>query len=1320
MSNGLTPELQALAQQGLAHQKAGRFAEAAQSYAALLARAPDVWAACYNLGFVYQHLGRQADAASMYARAVHINPSFAEGYNNLGNALRILGNTGAAIEAYRKALEINPALTQASYNLANMLQTQSKYSEAVPLLRTLLSQEPANAAAWDALCRGLLGLGRQEEAIQAFREWESQVSPTPEMVATGLALCRPMADETREARYVGLAVDWPFEQHAPAQLSTVLGLLQYFELSRQDLFRCYRRYADSVNVARPTPVSLLPRRAAGERLRIGYVSGDFRRHVMGRLMLDVIARHDRSRFSILLISTCATTQHDDLTAAFQRVADGFADISRLDDLAAARVIGEADIDVLVDLAGHTVTARPGIYAHHPANFIVTHLGYHGCLGMDAIAAKFTDSIADLPDAGAYQVEKPYYLSSCVFPFVRTGEVPALPELRGIDLAGKFVFAAFTNLLKLSPRCMRAWKRVLDAAPQALLLFSPFNANESVAIERLTAAAGISRDRIAILSMSANDAQLPARYRLVHAVMDTFPYAGGDTTLAALDAGVPVVTLAGQRHAERIGASMLGHLQVRELVAETEDEYVNLAIRLVDDREFHQSISTRLKSAYERLATDASHTRALEKAFDEIAATRRAAETMAMTAPAFYKTLNDALKRQREATDEEEKRGLAQTLARLREEQPDYAPLLRAQGELAHDMRELQLASNCFAALLKVEPDNLEARLRLAEFLLEQGGDAEALMVLEDAPAGAVDNARIARLKARAHVRMRQWAEARKHAEAAVAAAPGDAQALFLAAQAISHFGEIEQALLLLNRVLILAPAHIEAAYSAGVTLAELGNFRDAEKVLRRALSHLSEDQPAMRLATRWRLLQVLAASDRMQEWRNEAVRFSAQYPDNPHGKIAAARLARLSGDLDGELRILLPLAEELVHATDDVEAAEAIGELMVSLSARDASGRLLLRLRERFLQASTKLYVQDAAEGKTTGHAAANVGVVLDFSSPFAADLAVALSTARRGKEGRWVFFSVNGIVPPAEDMPEIISLAALDEAVMAEKIRAQQIDVLLELAGHGAWSKPGYLSFRPAPTQISLPPLYNTPTLGQADISLHDRLTAGQGASSHALSGCAYPLLPRMSTDVPLPRAALGIAPGAPVFGLLASAEGISLRCATLWKTLAERVPQAQFLICPARDGEAVQAHACLVAAGIEPHRLIVPFPQGRPRDLSFADSVDVVLDTVPASDYASVRAASLDGLPVVTLAGQMTDERTGACLLRHMGESRFIAESGGDYVAFAARLALEPALRAEAGASLKAAWADAQHADSALSMQAYTNRILQAAHEVANGVPA
>ena len=1291
MAAGLTPELRALASQSFQHQAAGRFAEAAQGYLAVLSRVPDLWSACYNLGLVYQHLGRMTEAADMYSRAVRLNPQFAEAYNNLGNVFKALQKDAAAIDAYQRAVNLNPQLSDASYNLAIMLQARGEHTPAIELFRHAVAANALHVSAWDALYRGLLGLKRHEEAIEVFLAWDRAMLPCPELVTAGLALCRPIGDRALEARYLALALDWPFEDSTPEQFTPILGMIQYFDVTQEQLLACYRRYDASVTARRPMVIPLLPRRAADNRLRIGYMSADFRRHVMGRWMLEIISRHDRSRVSVFLISTCPPHEHDAITAEFRTHADGFAGISEMDDFAAAKSIAEVDLDILVDLAGHTMAARPGIYAHRPARTIVTHLGYHGCLGLSAVDYKLTDRIADPIDAAHFQIERPFALDACVFPFVRVAPGAADPAWAdNSDLEGKFVFAAFTNVLKLSPRCLAVWRRVLEALPEAVLLFSPPSPTQHAGILRCTAAADIDSSRIAFLTMPGEDALSRARYRCAHAVLDTFPYAGGDTTLAALDMGVPVVTLFGERHSERVGASILTHLEVTDTIAKNEDEFVAIAVKLARDTTFMAQTRQRIHAA---LATTdvAAYTRSLEHAFADIASRKPLDKSMTLTARQFFQSLRDAMQRHRSASDDDAMDAVATIYAALRTEQPDYSPLLRAQGELARTVGNLALAAECASTLLRQFPDDLDARLSSAGFLIDDGAAADALNVLPPVAEDGENDVRVLKLYARAHAKLGQWEAALSYSVAAVALAPADVQVLFWHGLVLSHTGDAETALTYLNRALVLAPDHVEAAYNAGVILNELGNSRDAETVFRRAVGGTKARKAATAgISAYLRLLQLLWMQGRIDEWMSEGQQFAKAYPHAEMSSLIESRIARYCGKLEREADILLPLADAATVLNDDVNALVLIGELLATLSYHDVPAHLLRRLAVRFSDAARILYppldTPLPTPADTRVQDGLRLGYLVDFSQPFVADFIATLLTHHDQKRVTAKVYAISPVEPAlrAHFLAcgwQLTSVATFDETHAAQTIQADKLDMLIDVAAFGPYAKPGLLSCRPALVQLTLPGFTHPAGIGELDYRLSDRVAdidAGIESVSPApilVEGCVYPLLPLSSAPMQLTRLQLGIADGVPVFGVLAMAARLSSRCLTTWKALHDRLPTALFFVCPLAEADREPVKRMLLAAGIAAtHIKMLPASHRRPRDLSLAGLVDVILDTMPGSDYFSTRAAILDSIPLVTMSGRMAGERVALSLLSHLGDASTVVASGRDYVDLAAQLAMDP----------------------------------------------
>ncbi len=354
--------------------------------------------------------------------------------------------------------------------------------------------------------------------------------------------------------------------------------------------------------------------------RIGYLSADFRDHVMGKLLLPVIAAHDRARFEVRAYALAPPENSDAVTAQWKEAVDEFVNLAALDDRAAAEAIAADDLDLLVDLMGHSSWARPGILRCKPARVIVTHLGYHGALGLSQVDYKITDRYADTAATARWQLEATLPIDVCVLPLRHVAPAAAAELTRAaLGLPEEAViFGAFVGVLKLSQRCASVWRRILEAVPGSLLAFSPPSDEDRRAIERRLAGHGIATARLAFIPFRrGDDAFNRARYGVIDIALDTMPYTGGDTTAAALDAGVPVVTRVGGRHAERMGYSILMHLGLTQTIAQTDDAYVELAVRLARDRAFRDDVRAAVAVAMRDPAvTDpVRYARALEAAYD---------------------------------------------------------------------------------------------------------------------------------------------------------------------------------------------------------------------------------------------------------------------------------------------------------------------------------------------------------------------------------------------------------------------------------------------------------------------------------------------------------------------------------------------------------------------------------------------------------------------------------------------------------------------------------------------------------------------------------
>ncbi len=619
------PELDVLLTQANADAAAGRSSAALQGYRRALALAPANAQLHHNVGVLLAQAGDDAGAERHFLEAERLHSTSPASSLALGHLWFRRGRVAHAAQAFERALRRAPDSLEATCNLGLALQAMGESARAWPLLMRARAALPLAEPLLRAHFEALQAVGEREQADRVFMEYAAAAPPSAWLVATGLHWARTGAHPQLEGKYLQLALSWRYDRGDLPWLAAVLDIVQYFDAGRDDIASLYRTYNALMQASLPRAASGAAVAAPGPRLhgtrtrlRIGYLSSDFRRHVMGELMLEVFRHHDRRQFEVLAYSLAPAALEDALTARFGEHCDGFVRLAALDDAQAAQRIGEDELDLLVDLASRTPQARPGILLRKPAPVIVGHLGDHGTIGLEQVDFKLTDDVADVPDAVRYQIERPLVMRGCVMPFRRIAPSPpdGLARARLGIPADAVVFGAFAPVLKFSPRCLDLWRRILHAVPGAYLALSPFtNVTRLQSLARM-AASGIARERIVVIQPSADAAVNRARYRCVDVLLDTLPYTGGDSTVAALDMGVPVVTLSGERQAERMGLSILSHLGVVDTVARSDDEYVAIATRLATDLAWRRALSARILERIESsgIADLQRYTRNLEDAY----------------------------------------------------------------------------------------------------------------------------------------------------------------------------------------------------------------------------------------------------------------------------------------------------------------------------------------------------------------------------------------------------------------------------------------------------------------------------------------------------------------------------------------------------------------------------------------------------------------------------------------------------------------------------------------------------------------------------------
>jgi protein O-GlcNAc transferase len=558
-------------------------------------------------------------AAVAFASALALDPNDAEAHYGQGVALQMQRRHGDAARAYQRALTLRPALTAAHFNLGVLFQEQGATDAAIAAYREVLAIEPDNVSAHKNLCETLQGAGRIDEWLASFRRFEERCPNALPLAVQALEACQHRGDFAALDRYLGGLAEERFVARDEAELvdslEQLLFLLLYFDVSTETMARYAELYDGAARRVYGPPLPSLDARRAG-RLRIGYLSGDLRDHVMGKMMWAAVERHDRERFELHFYSL--SDKSDEWTAKFRDLADRFEVVAALDPRAAAAQIAAADLDLLVDLSTHTKGAQPGILALKPARVQITHVASAGTVGLSTVDFKLTDRFCDVPEAQAFQVETLLPMDGCVYPYRHVavaGDHPFQRATFGVAESA-FVIAAFVNPLKLSRRCLELWRQVLARIPRARLAFSPLSPAIRGAYERLAAAAGIDAARLVFLPQGRDEAEGRARYSLVDLALDPLPYGGANGTLEALDAGVPVVTLVGRRHGERTSYSMLTNLGVQDTIAASGREYIEVAARLAENSAFMRDVRARIRAgiAHSPLTDMTAHTRALERAY----------------------------------------------------------------------------------------------------------------------------------------------------------------------------------------------------------------------------------------------------------------------------------------------------------------------------------------------------------------------------------------------------------------------------------------------------------------------------------------------------------------------------------------------------------------------------------------------------------------------------------------------------------------------------------------------------------------------------------
>lgn len=564
----------------------GKLEDAIAEYQVIVAECPNSPEAHFKLGTAYARRQGAGDAAeSCYRRALEIWREYPEANNNLGLMLGGRGQLDEAEQRYRIALAERPDFREAHVNFGWLLQEMGRLEEARYHARRVLILQPDSSVGYDLLGQVAKSEGRITEATRHSRR-AVELNPGSAAAWTNLGAClwnQGLHEESEQALRRALDIIPDF---LPAWNNLLL-MSNYRQLDRAEVVNMHRSFGAIV------------RRQCGEltrheysspnserRLRIGFLSGDLRRHSVSFFLPGPLERLDRSQFQ--LFAYFNHRNEDEVTWRLKpyfskwRVVFGVGD----DDVAAQ--IRADRIDILIDLVGHTATTRPMVLGRKPAPVQVHWIGYPNTTGLDTMDYRLTDNWADPEvEEGRYSVERLWRLPASFLCYTPPDTAPVPADPPSTEKAW-ITFGSFNNRAKLSPECIDLWTKVLDAVPDSrLVLKSYLGAGDIDArneLRRSFVDRGIAPERIRVLDRQDSTSDHLSAYGEMDIALDTFPYNGTTTTCEALWMGVPVVTLTGDRHAARVGSSLLNNAGLGDLVAGSVDDFVAIACELASDRQ----------------------------------------------------------------------------------------------------------------------------------------------------------------------------------------------------------------------------------------------------------------------------------------------------------------------------------------------------------------------------------------------------------------------------------------------------------------------------------------------------------------------------------------------------------------------------------------------------------------------------------------------------------------------------------------------------------------------------------------------------------------
>ncbi|PID77720.1 MAG: hypothetical protein CSB24_00090 [Deltaproteobacteria bacterium] len=1232
------------------------FTEAEETYRTACEQNPQYAWVFNNFGSFLQARGRKEEAAKLYRKAIEIDPDYAKGWNNLGNILLEQENIGEAQKCIQKAHDIDPQYVKPVLSLANIHYKTGELSRAEDLYKSALTMETDHAAVYVFLGHIYRFMGKLDQAIEAYK---SAILSNPEYILAYASL---------------LFIHLYKEDYTASKL---------LDLHTKDNFSFISNPSIKKEVFHTDFT-------AKRKIRLGYISGDFRKHSVGIFLLQALPLHDHKHFHVICYAN--NNKSDSLTKIFKKSAHTWHDITHMDDQDVVQLIRDDQIDILVDLSGYTGSYRFPVLLAKPAPVQVCWLGYPSTTGLPEIDYLIGDKVV-LPESEPTTIsEKPLRLPDCFLCFKADANAPDVAELPAKQ-NGHITFGCFQGWYKVNKKSIALWARIMKAVPGSKL----FIKNKSMQDERVLASAiesfaklNIAPDRLIIEGNSSNRHYLQS-YGKVDIVLDTFPFTGGTTTCQALWQGVPVLTLLRRRFAGRMSASILTCIGLDDWIAETEEEYMQKAVDFARDADKLAKIRAGLRGRMQNspLCDALAFTKNLENAYRSIwekyCAEQAQPETGKTARPQIHIT-----------------RQHGQNPAGKNPEPEDSIENILKKAVSLHQTGKLSEAKHLYKKILAINPHHFDAQKLLGTIYIQQNDLDKAIQFLESALCTRDDVEDIHNNIGQAYQQHGLLEKAEDAYRKALAIKPEYPQAMLNLIRLLRDLGRFSEMEQMIRKQLEKRPDSPAIINNLATTLKTQKKYDEAEKLLQQSLTlkpdfdlahfnlaNLYKEQNRIEKAEAF-YLKTLKISPKYTGAMNNLANLLKDQGKFQEAEKMYRRCFETAHDLTAWANLCFTASyREDLTAYDIIQLAQES-----DLKEIRALNPPVQRTNQYLPQKKLRIgYLSADFRGHSVGRF---IMPVLPRHNRSAFHI-TCYSLAEQKDRFTKIF---------AEWADVWRDVQAFTDRKIAECIARDNIDILVDLGGYTSKHFPVLLA-KPAPIQVcwigypattGLPEMdyligdkvvlpENEPaTISEKPLRLPDcflcfqpyenimisREVKNRKIAPNDFSKSQMAKLPKMEIlriNQHMPEVAELPArkQGYITFGCFQGWYKVNEKSITLWSRTLKAVPGSKFLIKNQFIQDKGVLKKCLAdfaGHGIAADRLIIEGRSPFEEYLLAYERVDIVLDTFPFTGGTTTCQALWQGVPVLTLLRRRFAGRMSASILTCIGLNDWIAETEDEYV--------------------------------------------------------